>query len=311
MKSDSTIIGAKKASYKIDLGNKEIQCPVCQSDKVFLLFLSNLSDATFILDKAGCVEFANKAAEKIFGWRIGEFIGRNLHSLVHHSGREGQALPYSDCPISHLAEMDNQNFSGEQICWTKNGSRILVRIVAFAIMGNCIQDGAIVLFSDISQSRRLKDELVSTHAKMVSEQLALRQKDTALKEILKQIDNEKSLLKFHIQSNIDKIAGPIINKLSERLSGTDTEYLDMLRNCLSDIASPFVGQLYSKESKLTPREIEVCNMIKNGMSSKDIAQMLNISEQTVHQRRKLIRRKLDLTNKKINLTTHLQNYPCE
>ena len=60
-------------------------------------------------------------------------------------------------------------------------------------------------------------------------------------------------------------------------------------------------------SKLSPREMEICAMIKNGASSKDIAEALDIALVTVQKHREVIRKKLGLTNKNINLTTHLRN----
>ncbi len=57
--------------------------------------------------------------------------------------------------------------------------------------------------------------------------------------------------------------------------------------------------------KLSPREREICNLIKGGATSKEIAASLSISLATVRKHRELIRRKLGLTNKDINLLSYL------
>jgi DNA-binding CsgD family transcriptional regulator len=56
---------------------------------------------------------------------------------------------------------------------------------------------------------------------------------------------------------------------------------------------------------LTPREIEICNMVKSDITSKEISKLLNISPQTIVKHRKNIRKKLGISNKNINLTSFL------
>ena len=58
---------------------------------------------------------------------------------------------------------------------------------------------------------------------------------------------------------------------------------------------------------LSPRETEICNMIRNGMSSKQISESLHLSTVTIHKHREQIRNKLGLTNMKINLSTYLRS----
>jgi DNA-binding CsgD family transcriptional regulator len=57
---------------------------------------------------------------------------------------------------------------------------------------------------------------------------------------------------------------------------------------------------------LSPREVEICHMIKNGYSTKEIATVLAISPQTVSVHRKIIRRKLGLTGSDTNLISFLR-----
>jgi DNA-binding CsgD family transcriptional regulator len=54
-------------------------------------------------------------------------------------------------------------------------------------------------------------------------------------------------------------------------------------------------------------QIEICNMIKNGITSKEIASLLNISLGTTERHRNNIRKKLDIVNKDINLSSVLRS----
>ncbi|MDD3731343.1 MAG: LuxR C-terminal-related transcriptional regulator, partial [candidate division Zixibacteria bacterium] len=149
-------------------------------------------------------------------------------------------------------------------------------------------------------------ELSEANRELEIEREALQQKNLALKEILSQIDDEKKNMARQIQSNIDRVALPLFDILDERVSDSEKHYLRLLKNCISDLSSPFISCLEMKYSKLTPRETEICQMIKNGFSSKQIARAFNISLLTILKQRKTIRKKLKIANKKINLASYLK-----
>ena len=65
-------------------------------------------------------------------------------------------------------------------------------------------------------------------------------------------------------------------------------------------------EISEKKISLTPKEMELCNLIKGGLANKEIAELLNITLRTVESHRKSIRRKLGIANQDINLTVYLQ-----
>jgi DNA-binding CsgD family transcriptional regulator len=69
-----------------------------------------------------------------------------------------------------------------------------------------------------------------------------------------------------------------------------------------------VDVMKSRFARLTPREQEICDMIRDGLSSKEISEVLNLSILTVHKHREQIRDKLGLTNQNINLSTFLRSH---
>ena len=81
--------------------------------------------------------------------------------------------------------------------------------------------------------------------------------------------------------------------------------MNILESNLNDIVSPFLNRLSSKYLKLTPTEIRVANLVKEGKTTKDIAEIMNLAKKTIDSYRENIRRKLGLKNKKTNLRTHL------
>lgn len=86
-------------------------------------------------------------------------------------------------------------------------------------------------------------------------------------------------------------------------------YVNLVESSLQEILSPFSRKLSSKFSQLTPKEIQVANLIKDGKSSKEIANLLNVSSSAIDVDRYRIRNKLGLNNKKANLRSYLASLP--
>lgn len=68
----------------------------------------------------------------------------------------------------------------------------------------------------------------------------------------------------------------------------------------------FTKQLLAKHPGLTPTELRVCCYLKMGLSSKEIAQLFNISYRSVEMTRYRLRKKLELS-RDVNLTDYLSN----
>lgn len=149
-------------------------------------------------------------------------------------------------------------------------------------------------------------ELAEANAALVAEHQALEQKNFALKEVLEQIEKRREEVVTDIQRNINRVSLPLLDLLEAGFSAAQKPLAASLRESLQDITSPLVGTLQTKYPTLTPREQEICQMIKSGLNCKQIATGLNISVQTVLKHRAVIRRKLGLTGRSTNLVSFLR-----
>ncbi len=151
-----------------------------------------------------------------------------------------------------------------------------------------------------------EQELKETNRQLTVERLALQEANTALRTVLGRIEDEKREIRRDIEANVEKVILPVLNALSLRVPEQQRSYLDFLRTNLLDMTSPFVNELSRKYRSLTPTEIRVCKMIRDGLRTKEIAQIRGVSPATVSRHREHIRRKLGIANRAVNLTTHLQ-----
>jgi DNA-binding CsgD family transcriptional regulator len=139
------------------------------------------------------------------------------------------------------------------------------------------------------------------------ERKALRESNTALRTVLTRIEEEKRETYRNIKTNVDKILMPILHALALELPQTQRKYIEMLKTNLEEITSPFIRQLSNSYHSMTPTEITICNMIRNGLRTKEIAQTRGVSMATINRHRENIRRKLKVTNSDVNLATYLQS----
>lgn len=137
---------------------------------------------------------------------------------------------------------------------------------------------------------------------------ALEELNTALKVLLERREDDKREAQEKITLSINHLVKPYFERMkSTRLEEAQSAFLDIIESNLDEIFSPFTENLSSQYLRLTPAEIQVANLVKEGKITKEIAEMLNLSIRTIESHRKNIRKKLGITDKKTNLRTHLMS----
>ncbi len=157
---------------------------------------------------------------------------------------------------------------------------------------------------EIEEHKKSEKELIDSKAELKMQKIALENKNMVLGEIIAQIEIEKNKIKEEISVNVERIIYPLLERLNSENGATS--YINLIRNHLENLTSSYGKNITKMNYKMTPREIELCNMIKSGLSSKDISKISNISIKTVDKHRRNIRKKLDITKRKVNLTSLLR-----
>jgi PAS domain S-box-containing protein len=155
------------------------------------------------------------------------------------------------------------------------------------------------MLTDITERKRAEEELLAKSK-------ALEELNTALKVLLDHYKNDQKELDESVASNIRLGVIPYIEKLKRtKLDAGQAVLAEIIERSFRDIASPFLKTISSEYFRFTPKEIEVIHWIKGGKTTKEIAQILSLSKRTIDSYRDNIRSKLGLSNKKVNLNTHL------
>jgi len=150
-------------------------------------------------------------------------------------------------------------------------------------------------------------ELHQLNKQLSVERKALQESNIALRTVLARIEEEKNEIYKDIKVNVDKVLIPILHALALELPRAQSKYIEMLRINLEEITSPFIRHLSNTYHFMTPTEITICNMVQNGLTTKEIAQIRGVSIATINRHRENIRRKLKITNSNVNLATCLQS----
>ncbi len=137
---------------------------------------------------------------------------------------------------------------------------------------------------------------------------SLEEANTALKVLLKHREEDKAALEEQVLTNVRKLIFPYLENLKHlQLNEQQAAQINIIEENLKNIVSPFLHNLTSSYLELTPREIQIANLVKEGKTTKEITDILNISATAVDFHRKNLRAKFGIKNKTTNLMAFLSS----
>jgi PAS domain S-box-containing protein len=164
------------------------------------------------------------------------------------------------------------------------------------------------IIHDISERKRAEEELRQRESELTTKSQELEELNAALKVLLKHREDDKANLQDTVLVNVKELILPYIEKLkSDHLSPQQTTMVSIIESNIKEIVSPFAAKLSSKFLNLTPTELQVASLVKDGRSSNEIAELMNLSPNTILFHRYNLRRKLGLKQRKVNLRSYLRS----
>lgn len=246
-------------------------------------------------------------------------VNQRLCDLLGYSRQELLSICWPE--LTHPDDIDNdiEQFN-KVLAGDSEGYRLKKRffrkdgkIIYISLYVRCIrnQDGSVkhilALLQDITDHKRAEDALKLSEKTLRARKDELEKKTITLSGLLQHIEIEKKQIKDNVASNIEGLLLPLLEIMNPEMTHNGRKYLELLETNLKELTASFGYWLIDPGLNLTPREVGICNMIKNGLSSRKVSELLKISRKTVDRHRDNIRKKLGISNRKINLRSFLQN----
>ncbi|MCD6582089.1 MAG: PAS domain S-box protein, partial [Desulfuromusa sp.] len=257
----------------------------------FAQALDLAADAFCLGDANGIIIDVNQQTVVMSGYSRDELIGQHVSFLFSKAGLKKSPLDFSLLRTKGILMKEREAMH-------KNGTIIPIELHSQKMANGMFQS----FIRDITARKHSQDTLLKSQRDLEMKKLQLEETNTALKVLIKNAEQEKLELEEAIAANILTLVEPHLDKLKR--SGVDNRQassIKIIESTLNNLVSPFVRTSIAMNLKLSPAEIQVANLIKQGKTSKQIAELLGLSSQTIDKHRSHIRKKIGVTNKDISL----------
>ena len=262
--------------------------------------LTNSPTPICVCDSDGRIDTVNQAWEKTLGFSREETVGRFFRDILPQevAGRitkVNNKVLTSDSPVEL-----------EELIDCPTGLHHF-HTVTFPLQDATGRTAAVgTIFVDVTARKRAEEELTKRELDLRRKSRQLGEMNTTLRVLLKQRETDQKELEERIVGNVKELVLPYINKLKKmHLNEDQMSYLEIVEAHMNDIIAPFLRQLVSQHPHMTAKELQVATLVREGRSNKEIADLMNVSHNTIEIHRYNLRRKLGLQNKKINLRSYL------
>lgn len=276
--------GMKDSPREVTGVRRSAEAALRESEARYRALFNASADGILIADlETRMFRYANPAICRMLGHTEEELLAlgvKNIH-------------PKTDLP-SVIAKFEAQGrgeiTAASVPCLRKNGEIFQADInTAKAIIDG--REYNIGIFRDITERLNAEKALKIVFSDLEAEKKLLEDMNIAFREAMNAVEAEKNKLKDDIILNVNKIILPILKRVKLK-GGASRKHLDLLEKSLETLISSFGRRLTERNIKLTPKEIEISNMVKSGMTTKEISGLLNASSQTIDKHRNNIRKKL-------------------
>ena len=272
-----------------------------ESEERFRLLINNANCVLTLFDKDGKLVLVNKIGAANLGGNPEDFIGKQMSEIM-----PGDAEIYLE---RNRQVMESEvGMEIEDMLELPTGKRWFSSNIQPARDARGKVQGVQIISHDITERKLSEIMLKKTSEQLKNDHKALQEKNIALKQILEHIEHQRRDSVQQIRSELERAITPLLKRLRKKTGPNNLKEIDALEAALDATLAKDQDDFKRRFARLTSRESEICEMIKGGMSSKQISESLHLSLLTVLKHREQIRKKLGLTNKNINLATYLRTH---
>jgi DNA-binding CsgD family transcriptional regulator len=280
-------------------------------DNLSLTVLNALSAHIAILDEQGVILATNRAwqmfaaAEKVGA--PGDFVGVNYLEVCDSAGgEEAEDARAAAAGIRAVIHGEVKEYLHAYPCHSPTEPHWYYMRVIRMVFGGAVR--VVVSHEEVTRLKLAEEALKQSKRFLEEQKQDLEEANIALKVLLRQRESDKLELEQKVLANIKDLVFPYIEKLKRApLRKKDMISVEIIESHLNNIISPLLQRLVNIKIILTPQELQVASLVKDGKSSKEISEILGLSEATVHFHRKNLRRKFGLNNTHDNLRSYLMS----
>lgn len=123
------------------------------------MILNSAAEGIFGMDPEGKITFINPTAARSLGYEIQELIGKNSHSVMHHTRPDGSPYPEAECPVFSTLNNGTCYREMDDVFWRKDGTSFHVEYMSAPIMDFGKILGAVTTFRDITERRKAEETI--------------------------------------------------------------------------------------------------------------------------------------------------------
>ncbi len=309
MAKKSASVNPKRSPKDLEKENRELKRIIAElqeSEEKYRTIVENANDHIAYVAPDGVIIDVNYKFEEMFGYSRDETIGKNFFEIKNF----GPDLMAQFKEWYNTLSPDTRVGMQEFEAFRKDGTSIFIEVNPKLIVKEGKVKALLAIIRDITERKHIENELQRHRnhlEELVKERtLNLEEANTALRVMLERGEEIKTSIEDKMLFNIKEFVLPYVEKLKQsNPNSIQKTYLENLELNIKDVTSSVIRGISSKYLKLTPTEIQVANLVKQGKSTKEISDLLNMSTRTIDAHRYNIRSKLGLNKKRENLRTHL------
>lgn len=268
---------------------------ILNSRELLVFILESIQDGVSILDTDMNIKYVNNSI-KYWYKESGKILGKKCYKIYHNRKSPCETCPVKRTLVTKNAEFDTVPYNSPS---GQNGWQELFSIPIFNNKNEII--AVLEYVRDITLQRYIEERLQHLLERIDN----IEERNELLTQLLRQRDAEKEDLESTIAKNMEKFIKPSLEHLKKY---TDEKNIEFVESLIEEILQPIAKKRNSIIEKLTSREMQIAEMIKDGKTSKEIAEILCVTKKTIDFHRANIRKKLGLRDKKVNLRSYLLSH---
>ncbi|MFO7727164.1 MAG: LuxR C-terminal-related transcriptional regulator [Desulfonatronovibrio sp.] len=291
---DWTLTSEQESRKSLDQSNRTLTLEKNKYENI----LSSISDLVITIDKHGSIIDINQAALNTLGPLLGQ--NKKIWEIL---GLEGESME----DLNRYYPMDKSH----EISLFDDNLYLNLKIIPLSMV-SLASHGYIMVLNNIThyvnQRMVLEKNVNERTEELIKEKAQVEEMVITLKNVLSTVEKSKEEQLHQIAEIIEKNLLPGLMRIKNaeneqaRLS-----YIDIIKDQLLKIAGDTGTRKNPRLLSLTSSELKICSFVEAGKSSKEIADVLNLSIGTINTHRKNIRKKIGLRGKNQNLYLYLRN----